>query len=165
MKIQNSQIYNHKEERYEEKLIQPFCNFLFTLFKLQDRLLTRVEILESQLSTYGKGVTDDKLREEAIRLMEEKEKYQVSTFIDKNRQIYTVMQFKFSFIIKQAFAEVQILTCLRTSKIIFQLSLRSEPTLQDMYENHFYRVDSDIRNIFVLPFLQTNPFIMSLSHN
>ncbi len=53
--------------------------------------MTRVEILESQLSTYGKGVTDDKLREEAIRLMEEKEKYQVSTFIDKNRQIYTVM--------------------------------------------------------------------------
>ena len=152
MKIQNSQIYNHKEERYEEKLIQPFCNFLFTLFKLQDRLLTRVEILESQLSTYGKGVTDDKLREEAIRLMEEKEKYQVSTFIDKNRQIYTVMQFKISFIIKQAFAEVQILTYLRTSKIIFQLSLSSEPTLQDMYENHFYRVDSDIRNIFVCPF-------------
>ena len=36
-----------------------------------------MEILESQLSTYGKSVTEDKLREEAIRLMEEKELYQV----------------------------------------------------------------------------------------
>ena len=33
--------------------------------------------MESQLSTYGKSVTEDKLREEAIRLMEEKERYQV----------------------------------------------------------------------------------------
>ena len=48
------------------------------LLFLQDRLLTRVEILESQLSTYGKGVSEDKLREEAIRLMEEKERYQVN---------------------------------------------------------------------------------------
>ena len=42
----------------------------------EDRLLTRVEILESQLSTYGKAMTEDKLREETQRLMEEKEMYQ-----------------------------------------------------------------------------------------
>merc|ERR1711981_424243 len=42
----------------------------------EDRLLTRVEILESQLSTYGKAMTEDKLREETQRLMEEKEEYQ-----------------------------------------------------------------------------------------
>ena len=42
----------------------------------EDRLLTRVEILESQLSTYGKAMTEDKLREETQRLMEEKELYQ-----------------------------------------------------------------------------------------
>jgi len=42
----------------------------------EDRLLTRVEILESQLTTYGKSMTEDKLREETIRLMEEKESYQ-----------------------------------------------------------------------------------------
>ncbi len=42
----------------------------------EDRLLTRVEILESQLSTYGKGMNEDKLREETKRLMEEKEEYQ-----------------------------------------------------------------------------------------
>ena len=42
----------------------------------EDRLLTRVEILESQLSTYGKAMTEDKLREEAKKLMEEKEVYQ-----------------------------------------------------------------------------------------
>ena len=29
------------------------------------------------MSTYGQSVTEDKLREEAIRLMEEKERYQV----------------------------------------------------------------------------------------
>ena len=42
----------------------------------EDRLLTRVEILESQLSTYGKNMTEDKLREEVQRLMDEKEEYQ-----------------------------------------------------------------------------------------
>lgn len=42
----------------------------------EDRLLTRVEILESQLSTYGKGMNEEKLREEVKRLMEEKESYQ-----------------------------------------------------------------------------------------
>jgi len=42
----------------------------------EDRLLTRVEILESQLTTYGKNMTEDKLREETKRLMEEKESYQ-----------------------------------------------------------------------------------------
>lgn len=36
----------------------------------------RVEILESQLTTYGKSMTEDKLREETKRLMEEKESYQ-----------------------------------------------------------------------------------------
>jgi len=42
----------------------------------EDRLLTRVEILESQLSTYGKAMAEDKLREETQRLMGEKELYQ-----------------------------------------------------------------------------------------
>ena len=44
----------------------------------EDRLLTRVEILESQLTTYGKSMSEDKLREETKRLMEEKENYQNS---------------------------------------------------------------------------------------
>jgi len=44
----------------------------------EDRLLTRVEILESQLTTYGKSMSEDKLREETKRLMEEKETYQNS---------------------------------------------------------------------------------------
>merc|ERR1719347_2051749 len=42
----------------------------------EDRLLTRVEILESQLTTYGKSMTEEKLREETKRLMGEKEIYQ-----------------------------------------------------------------------------------------
>ncbi len=42
----------------------------------EDRLLTRVEILESQLTTYGKNMGEDKLREEVQRLMDEKEEYQ-----------------------------------------------------------------------------------------
>jgi len=42
----------------------------------EDRLLTRVEILEGQLTTYGKNMNEEKLREEAKRLMEEKEAYQ-----------------------------------------------------------------------------------------
>ncbi len=43
----------------------------------EDRLLARVEILEGQLSAYAKNMSEDKLREEAQRLMEEKEEYQV----------------------------------------------------------------------------------------
>jgi len=44
----------------------------------EDRLLTRVEILESQLTTYGKNMTEDKLREETKRLMSDKESYQTA---------------------------------------------------------------------------------------
>jgi len=44
----------------------------------EDRLLTRVEILESQLTTYGKAMTEDKLREETKRLMCDKESYQTA---------------------------------------------------------------------------------------
>lgn len=43
----------------------------------EDRLLTRVEILEGQLSAYGKSMTEDKMREEVKRLMEDKEEYQI----------------------------------------------------------------------------------------
>jgi len=42
----------------------------------EDRLLTRVEILECQLTTYGKSMTEEKLREETKRLMGDKEVYQ-----------------------------------------------------------------------------------------
>jgi len=44
----------------------------------EDRLLTRVEILESQLTTYGKNMSEDKLREETKRLMADKESYQTA---------------------------------------------------------------------------------------
>jgi hypothetical protein len=37
-----------------------------------------VEILENQLSTYGKSMGEERLREEAKRLMEEKESYQIA---------------------------------------------------------------------------------------
>ena len=40
--------------------------------------LLRVEILESQLTTYGKAMTEDKLREETKRLMSDKESYQTA---------------------------------------------------------------------------------------
>ncbi|TRY76365.1 hypothetical protein TCAL_00011 [Tigriopus californicus] len=42
----------------------------------EDRLLTRVEILESHLTVYEKSMTEDKAREEAARLIAEKEQYQ-----------------------------------------------------------------------------------------
>jgi len=42
----------------------------------EDRLLTRVEILESQLSTYSKAMNEDRLRDETKKLMQEKEDYQ-----------------------------------------------------------------------------------------
>ena len=41
-------------------------------------IIFRVEILESQLTTYGKAMTEDKLREETKRLMCDKESYQTA---------------------------------------------------------------------------------------
>ena len=60
----------------------------------EDRLLTRVEILESQLSTYGKSMNEDKLREETKRLMEEKEEYQVNTWVFKAFKMVARMALK-----------------------------------------------------------------------
>ncbi|ODN02007.1 Sarcolemmal membrane-associated protein, partial [Orchesella cincta] len=42
----------------------------------EDRLLTRVDILERQLQASHKSMTEDKLREEVIQLLQDKEKYQ-----------------------------------------------------------------------------------------
>uniref|UniRef100_T1IWF9 Sarcolemmal membrane-associated protein n=1 Tax=Strigamia maritima TaxID=126957 RepID=T1IWF9_STRMM len=44
----------------------------------EDRLLTRLEILESQLQTYSKSFGDDKLRDEVSRLQDDKNNYQIS---------------------------------------------------------------------------------------
>ncbi|XP_066997540.1 sarcolemmal membrane-associated protein [Anabrus simplex] len=42
----------------------------------EDRLLSRVEILENQLQTYSKNFAEDKLREELRKLQEDKSQYQ-----------------------------------------------------------------------------------------
>ncbi|KAF4525125.1 hypothetical protein B566_EDAN005067 [Ephemera danica] len=42
----------------------------------EDRLLSRVEILENQLQTYSKTFAEDKLREELRKLQDDKEQYQ-----------------------------------------------------------------------------------------
>ena len=56
---------------------------LLTRFKISSNeaahaQIFRVEILESQLTTYGKAMTEDKLREETKRLMCDKESYQTA---------------------------------------------------------------------------------------
>jgi len=55
-----------------------------------------VEILESQLSTYGKSVGEDRLREEVQRLMEEKEVYQevAKETLTKVTQIFLMKNLK-----------------------------------------------------------------------
>ena len=58
------------ELRKNKTIIKFFIPILFFPF------FCRVEILESQLSAYSKSMTEDKLRDEAQRLMEEKEEYQ-----------------------------------------------------------------------------------------
>ena len=49
------------------------------------------------MSTYGKSVTEDKLREEAIRLMEEKERYQVGGVADLIHDILNQIESWLSF--------------------------------------------------------------------
>lgn len=43
----------------------------------EDRLLSRIDILENKLLYLQKNVTDDKLRDEMMKLLEEKCVYQV----------------------------------------------------------------------------------------
>ncbi|KFM77362.1 Sarcolemmal membrane-associated protein, partial [Stegodyphus mimosarum] len=44
----------------------------------EDRLLSRIETLESQLQTCGKNVTEEKLKDDVIKLQEDKDKYQMA---------------------------------------------------------------------------------------
>lgn len=44
----------------------------------EDRLLSRIDILENKLLYLQKNVTDDKLRDEMMKLLEEKCVYQVN---------------------------------------------------------------------------------------
>ncbi|KAG8185736.1 hypothetical protein JTE90_000722 [Oedothorax gibbosus] len=44
----------------------------------EDRLLSRIETLESQLQTCGKNVTDEKLKDDVVKLQEDKDKYQIA---------------------------------------------------------------------------------------
>lgn len=44
----------------------------------EDRLLSRIETLESQLQTCGKNATEEKLKEDVLKLQEDKDKYQAA---------------------------------------------------------------------------------------
>lgn len=44
----------------------------------EDRLLSRVETVESQLATYSKNFTEDKIRNELVKLQEDKAQYQTT---------------------------------------------------------------------------------------
>lgn len=44
----------------------------------EDRLLSRIDMLEKKLQCFQKGMTDDKLREEVLKLQDEKYQYQNS---------------------------------------------------------------------------------------
>lgn len=44
----------------------------------EDRLLSRIETLESQLQTCGKNVTEEKLKDDVLKLQEDKDKYQLA---------------------------------------------------------------------------------------
>lgn len=44
----------------------------------EDRLLSRIEMLEGQLQVFAKNITEDKLREQIFQLQEEKERYELA---------------------------------------------------------------------------------------
>ncbi|GIY98963.1 sarcolemmal membrane-associated protein [Caerostris extrusa] len=52
-------------------------SFILALIE-EDRLLSRIETLESQLQTCGKNVTEEKLKDDVIKLQEDKDKYQIA---------------------------------------------------------------------------------------
>lgn len=43
----------------------------------EDRLLSRIDILENKLQYFQKNITDDKLRKEILKLQDDKAVYQV----------------------------------------------------------------------------------------
>ncbi|KAB7494509.1 Sarcolemmal membrane-associated protein [Armadillidium nasatum] len=77
----------HREELIESKLssfqqiitsIQEAASQSWTAMIDEDRLLQRLETLEDQLATYSKNCTDDSMREEIQRVIEEKNRYETS---------------------------------------------------------------------------------------
>lgn len=54
----------------------------------EDRLLSRIDILENKLLYLQKNVTDDKLRDEMMKLLEEKCVYQVSERDEKRNFVH-----------------------------------------------------------------------------
>uniref|UniRef100_A0A915ICW6 Sarcolemmal membrane-associated protein n=1 Tax=Romanomermis culicivorax TaxID=13658 RepID=A0A915ICW6_ROMCU len=81
-----------KEAVYREQLIESKLSTLQNLLSAtqeasenswralidEDRLLSRIEMLEGQLLAFSKNMNEDKLREQIIQLQEEKEKYELS---------------------------------------------------------------------------------------
>lgn len=75
----------HREQILESKLgtmqkiiamTQAESDYGWKVMIEEDRLLSRIEVLESQLQACGKNVTEEKLREDISKLQDEKEKYQ-----------------------------------------------------------------------------------------
>lgn len=62
----------------EDRLLSRYLFFLFVICTLLKDLFFRVEILESQLMSYSKNYSEDKMREELLRLQEDKNSYQNS---------------------------------------------------------------------------------------
>lgn len=59
----------------------------------EDRLLSRIDILENKLLYLQKNVTDDKLRDEMMKLLEEKCVYQVNVFFFQIQRTHRKLTF------------------------------------------------------------------------
>lgn len=78
--LQREQLLDSKLAILQEVVEQTreATNLSWQAFIGEDRLLSRVEILESQLTSYSKNYSEDKMREELLRLQEDKNSYQNS---------------------------------------------------------------------------------------
>lgn len=78
--LQREQLLDSKLAILQEVVEQTreATNLSWQAFIGEDRLLSRVEILESQLMSYSKNYSEDKMREELLRLQEDKNSYQNS---------------------------------------------------------------------------------------
>ena len=87
----------------------------------------RVEILESQLTTYGKAMTEDKLREETKRLMSDKESYQTAAKENLKRLVDEKLE------ASKRLKEVIIAGCIF---LLILIALKVETSLSNLEEEY-----------------------------
>ncbi|XP_035708744.1 sarcolemmal membrane-associated protein isoform X1 [Folsomia candida] len=128
--MQKEQMIEHKLAAITKLLLatKESANSNWKAMIEEDRLLTRIDILERQLETSHKSMTDERLREEIVQLQEDKEKYQTVA----KEALRKSMQDKMDIAKKYHDLEKNIQTYLKEKELYKQLSEQRNDELQEL---------------------------------